>query len=140
MNLKLNKFEVEEIWGWRNLKKINWKMKKFEVEENWSWKIWSWKTFEVEEIWSWKNMKMEKFEVEEIWSWRNLILKKINVERWYQNRNYFHRLVAWRDKALGQFHWSCNYAELEENSVRLFEKLIFHRKFLFLASRWKEVD
>ena len=37
--MKLEKYEVKEIWNWRNLK-----LKKFEVEEIWSWnmeiKIW----------------------------------------------------------------------------------------------------
>ena len=46
--MKLKKFEVEEIWSWRNLK-----LKKFEVEE----------------IWNWRNLKLKKFEIEEICSW-----------------------------------------------------------------------
>ena len=47
-NLKLKIFEVEIIWGWRNLK-----LNKFEVEK----------------------IEVEKIEVEEYWSWRNLKLK-----------------------------------------------------------------
>ena len=54
-SLKL-KFEVKEIWSWRNLK-----LEKYEDEEIWN-----------EEILIWRHLKMKKFEVEEIWSWRNL--------------------------------------------------------------------
>ena len=48
------RFEVEEIWTWRN--------SDFELEEIW---IWSWRNlkFEVEGIW---NLKLKKFEIEEI--------------------------------------------------------------------------
>ena len=45
--MKLNKFEIEEIWSWRYLK-----LKKFKVEE----------------ISSWRNFKLKKFQVEEILS------------------------------------------------------------------------
>ena len=59
----MKKFEVEEIWRWRNLN-----LKKFEVVEIWSWGYLKLKKFEVEEIWSWQIL------IWKIWSWRNLKL------------------------------------------------------------------
>ena len=49
--MKLKKFEVGEIWSWRNLKLMKFEVEKFEVEEIWSWQILIWK------IWSWRNLK-----------------------------------------------------------------------------------
>ena len=74
-NLKLRKFKAEEIWIWRNLK-----LKKYEVEEILSWRNFKLKIFEAEEIESWRNLKLKKFEAEEIQSWRNFKLKKFQVE------------------------------------------------------------
>ena len=38
-------------------------MKKFEVEEIWSWRNLKLKKFEIEEIWSWRNFKLNRFKV-----------------------------------------------------------------------------
>ena len=85
MNLKLKKFEVEEIWSWWNLK-----LTKFEVEEIWSQEIWSWRNLKLKNF-NLKNLKLKKFEV---WVRFKSFLERIYVDN--QLTNEVNQLWFWK--------------------------------------------
>ena len=70
--MKLKKFEVEEIWSWRNLK-----LKKSEVEE-------IWRHLYLKKILLEKNLKLKKFVVQDTWSWRH---SKLNMLLKFKDKN-----------------------------------------------------
>ena len=86
-SLKL-KSEVE-VWSWSLKLKFevevrNLKLKKFEVEE-----IWSWRNLKLKEIWSWRNLKFKygswgsKHKDKQLYVWQeNLILTKKYNSGW----------------------------------------------------------
>ena len=65
------KFESWRNYGWRKLKLINLKLKKFEGNEIWTW--WYLKLETVKDIWSY--LRLLKIKDDEIWSRRNLKFK-----------------------------------------------------------------